>query len=304
MNWLMPAIVDGPLTPHDLWSVWSFEPVIVVLIVFTALLYLRGMWNATRRAGLRRAMPIWRWLAFLGAMLSLVLALVSPLDALSGALFSAHMVQHLILMMITAPLLILGELPLAVVWAVPRRWAQALGHGLNRPGLLSRIWAALITPVSAWLLFAASMWVWHASTLYEAALRNETIHTLEHLGFLLTSMLFWWVLFRRTTEGHVHYGMLIVYLFTTMLHSTILGALMAFTSLPWYPSYAASVGAWGLTPLEDQQLAGLIMWVPGGVVFTLLTIGYFAAWFRALERRSAQLQRRSTVSARQDIEQK
>ncbi len=298
MIWLMLAVVDGPLAPRNLWSAWSFEPTIVGLISLTTLVYALGMWNAARRAGPEHAIPLWRWLAFLAGILSLVLALVSPLDALSGALFSAHMVQHLILMMISAPLLILGELPLAIVWALPRAWAQGLGHGLSR----SRAWHALISPVSAWLLFAASMWVWHASTLYEAALRNDAIHTLEHLSLLLISMLFWWILFRRTAAEHVHYGMLIVYLFTTMLHSTILGALMTFTSLAWYPYYSASVSAWGLTPLEDQQLAGLIMWVPGGVIFTLMTIGYFAAWFRALERRSARLQQRSAISARQKIE--
>ena len=288
--------------PHALWSAWSFEPAILILIALTTLIYARGMWNASQRASPGHSLPVWRWLLFLAAMLSLVVALVSPLDALSSALFSAHMVQHLLLMIITAPLLVLGELPLAIVWAMPRNWAQGFGHGLNRTGFFSRAWQALISPVSAWLLFAASMWVWHASTLYEAALRNDTIHTLEHLSLILASMLFWWVLFRRTTADHIHDAMVIVYLFTTMLHSTILGALMTFTSLPWYSYYASSVTAWGLTPLEDQQLAGLIMWVPGGVVFTLLTIGYFAAWFRALERRSARLQQRGPLPARQKTE--
>ncbi len=227
-------------------------------------------------------------MAFVTAMVSLVVALVSPLDALSDALFSAHMTQHLILMVIAPPLLVLGELPLAIVWALPRNWAQGLGHGLNR----SRIWRALLSPVSAWLLFTIPMWVWHASALYQAALRNETIHTLEHLVFVLTGMLFWWVLFQRTAADHVHYGRAVVYLFTAMLQSTVLGALMTFTSVPWYKYYTSSVAPWGMTPLEDQQLAGLIMWLPGGVIFTVLTIGYFAAWLRSLERRSARLQPR------------
>ncbi len=291
-------LAPAPVTPHSLWQAWSFAPTVLILIGVTTLIYVLGMWRAARRATTVHRTEAWRWLSFAGAMLSLVAALISPLDAMSGALFSAHMVQHLILMMITAPLLALSELPVAVVWALPRGWAQGLGRGLNR----SRAWQALTSPVSAWLLFAATMWIWHASTLYEAALRNETIHTVEHLSFVLASMLFWWVLFRRTTAEHVHYGMVILYLFTTMLQSTILGALMTFTSLAWYSSYASTASAWGLTPLEDQQLAGLIMWMPGGVVFTLMTIGYFAAWFRALERRSARLQQNDAISAHPKIE--
>jgi putative membrane protein len=100
-------------------------------------------------------------------------------------------------------------------------------------------------------------------------------------------MLFWWILFKPTGQKHVRYGMAILYLFTTVLHSAVLGALMTFTSRPWYPSYATLVIPWGLTPLQDQQLAGLIMWMPGGFILTVLTIGYFAAWLRALEQRDS-----------------
>ena len=98
------------------------------------------------------------------------------------------------------------------------------------------------------------------------------------------------MLFKHTRPGHLHYAMAIAYLFTTALQSGILGALMTFTSQAWYPYYADLAAPWGLSALQDQQLAGLIMWVPGGFVFTLLTIGYFAAWLRALERRSEQRQ--------------
>src|SRR5205085_1430820 len=137
-----------------------------------------------------------------------------------------------------------------------------------------------------WLLFALALWVWHAPALFEAALRNEMIHALEHLVFLVSATLFWWVLLKPTRPSYTHYGMAIPYLFTTALHSGILGALMTFGTQPWYRFYTAQVSPWGLTALEDQQLAGLIMWVPGGALFTVLTIAYFAAWLSALERRS------------------
>jgi putative membrane protein len=143
----------------------------------------------------------------------------------------------------------------------------------------------LTHPIIIWILFTVTMWIWHASTFYEAALRNEVIHTLEHIMFLFTAVLFWWLLFKHTRPEHIHYAMTVPFLFLTVLQSGILGALMTFTSEPWYLSYAASTPVWGLSPLQDQQLAGLIMWMPGGAVFTLLTIGHFASWLRAMEKR-------------------
>jgi putative membrane protein len=155
--------------------------------------------------------------------------------------------------------------------------------------------------VSAWLLFAVVLWVWHAPKLFEAALHNELVHTLEHLLFLTTAMLFWWVWFKQTTQKHVHYGLAVLYLFTTILHSGILGTLMTFTSLSGYPTYATSVIPWGLTPLQDQQLAGLIMWMPGGAVFTLLAILYFAAWLRTLEQRNVRVSHSDSLRTSQEL---
>ena len=166
---------------------------------------------------------------------------------------------------------------------------------------MARAWQGLSSPVAAWLLFAIGLWVWHALTLFEAALRDETVHAIEHLVFLLSAMLFWWVLFKHSQPNHLHFPMAIPHLFTTALHSGILAALMTFTSQAWYPYYAALVTPWGFTPLEDQQLAGIIMWLPGGAVFTLLTIGYFAAWLNALEQRSMRLQQRDYPGTHQEL---
>ncbi len=274
------------LTPHDLWSAWTLEPSLLIPLGISVVIYLWGARNAWRRAGRERGITRHRWLSFAGALLALILALVSPLDALSEALFSAHMIQHLVLMLVAAPLLVLSDFPLALLWALPRPWARILSRRLNRACALHRIWQAISGPAPAWLWFTTALWGWHAPALYEAALRSEAIHVVEHLAYLLTAMLFWWVLFRHNGPRELHYGMAIPYLFTTALQSGILGALMTFTSQPWYAYYAPFVATWGLTAMQDQQLAGLIMWLPGGVVFTLLTIGYFAAWLNALEQRS------------------
>ncbi len=157
------------------------------------------------------------------------------------------------------------------------------------------MWRALSSPPVAWLIFAVVLWGWHLPALYEAALRNETVHAVEHLTLLLGALLFWWVLLERTRPAHVRLGFAVAYLFTTTLQSGVLGALITFSSQLWYPYYAPLTAAWGLTPLQDQQLAGMIMWLPGGAVFTALTIGYFAAWLAALDRRSPALPRGETT---------
>jgi putative membrane protein len=288
-----------PLSHHDLWTVWSFEPSIIIPILLVIAIYVWGMRNVWQRAGRGHGISRRQWLSFVGAILMLVLALVSPLDALSSELFSAHMVQHLLLILAAAPLLVLSDFQLAFLWILPRGQAQTIGSSVNQTRR-----SVLTHPIFVWVFFAFTMWIWHAPALYEAALRNEGIHTLEHLLFLFTAILFWWVLFKHTRPAHIHFAMTIPFLFLTVLQSTILGALMTFTSQPWYAYYAASAPRWGLTLLQDQQLAGIIMWIPGGAVFTLLTIGYFAAWLRALEKRSEALQRQNVQQKDKGLEPK
>jgi cytochrome c oxidase assembly factor CtaG len=208
------------------------------------------------------------------------------------------MVQHMLLIFVVAPLLVRSGFPLALLWAIPRGSAKSVGYELNRT---PRLWRVLTSPVSAWVLFALVFWVWHTSELYEAALEQDGLHILEHVLFLVSGMLFWWVLLQPTEQKYRRYGMLVLYLFTTMLQSGILGALMTFAPEPWYPFYTETTIRWGLTPLQDQQLAGLIMWIIEGAVLTLLTIGYFAAWLRALEQRSARLQTRDVLTRHHEI---
>ena len=287
--------------PNDFLKAWTVEPSLWIPLALSILIYLWGTFNIWKRAGRGHGIAPRQWISFLGAILVLVLALMSPLDVLSDDLFSAHMVQHLILTLVAAPLLVLSDFQLALLWALPRRRAQALGSGFNQSPSLSGGWRVLSNPLFVWIVFTMTMWLWHAPLLYQAALHDEVIHTLEHLTFLITGLLFWWVLFKHTRPDHVHYAMTIPFLFLTVLQSGVLGALMTFTSQPWYSDYAVSVMRWGLTPLQDQQLAGLIMWILGGTVFTLLTIGYFAAWLRALEQRSTQLKRRNVFRAHQEL---
>ncbi len=275
-----------PFTPHDLWGAWNLEPAILISLALAVVIYGLGVRTLWQRAGVGRGVRRSGVMNFGIAVLALLAALVSPLDALSGALFAAHMTQHLVLMLVAAPLLVLSDYGLALLWALPRRTAQVLGQRVNRLTGLRGAWAVLSSPASAWLAFTVTMWAWHLPALYEAALRSEAMHALEHGVFLATAMLFWSVLVRHARPDRVRYGIAIPYLFTAALQSGILGALMTFTTRPWYPYYATLTPAWGLTPLQDQQLAGLIMWAPVGALFTILTIAYFAAWLRSLEQRA------------------
>jgi putative membrane protein len=271
--------------PPELWPAWNIEPAIWIPLSVSVLLYLLGLQSVWRRAGLGHGIPTQSCLRFLGALLALTVALLSPLDALSESLLWAHMTQHMTLILIAAPLLVLSDLPLAIFWSLPRPWAQTLARYWNRSLGLGRLWRMISHPATAWLLFALGLWFWHVPVVYETALRNETMHSWEHILFLSIAMLFWRVLFKQMTPSHLLSGAAIPYLFTTILHSGILGALMTFSSQPWYAYYVERGQPWGLTPLADQQLAGLIMWLPGGMFFSLILILYFGAWLLHLEKR-------------------
>jgi cytochrome c oxidase assembly factor CtaG len=212
-----------------------------------------------------------RW--FLAGWLVLALALVTPLHEAGERSFAAHMLEHELLMLAAAPLLVMSR-PIGIgLWAFPhglRRMLASVGHGVGA------IWRVITKPVTATLLQAASLWLWHAPRLFDLALANPGWHVVQHLSFLVTALLFWWaVLHGRSGERRI--GVAIGCLFFTAMVSGALGALMAFSSSPWYAGYAASgLTPYGLTPAEDQQLAGLLMWIPGGVVHAVVGLTLFA----------------------------
>lgn len=275
-------------TSTQFWSAWTFESWLTIPLGIAVLLYLAGMKSIWQRAGVGRGIETRHAVSFFSAVLALVVILASPLGLLSEELFSAHMVQHMLLTFVAAPLLVQSNFPLALLWALPRHGVQSFGYVFNR-SQLARLWQGLTSPIFAWLLFAMVFWLWHTSRFYEAALEHAGIHILEHILFLVAAMLFWRVVLQPTEQKHRHYGMLVFYLFTTILQSGILGALMTFASSPWYSFYEKTAAHWGLTALQDQQMGGLIMWIIGGAVLTLLDIGYFGAWLRALEKRSSRV---------------
>ena len=275
---------SGPVLPDTWWRIWSWDPLTLLLLVMAWLMYDLGVRTLWERAGRGHGIQSWRSLAFKGGLAVIAIALISPLDALSSVLFSAHMVQHLLLLFVAAPLFALSTAPLAFLWALPATWRRGFGHQWHRHAWLHRCWTVLAHPLTVWTLYALSLWLWHWPVLYQAALKNDLIHALEHFSFLTTSALFWWQLLKPSRHQGRDYGLGLVFIVTTALHSSILGALLVFSGQPWYPAYASGVMLWGFTPLGDQQVAGLIMWLPIGIVYLGATATLLALWLSAVER--------------------
>jgi putative membrane protein len=281
------------LAPHDLWQAWNLDLDVLVALALPAALYAAGVRRLWRRVGIGRGVSVRQAIAYAAGMGALVVALVSPLDAMSGVLFSAHMVQHLLLILVAAPLMVLGAPPAVWMWALPRRSRRPIAQWWHGQPALRALWRRLSAPLWAWVLHTAAVWIWHAPALYEAALTSEAIHVLEHVAFFGTALLFWWVLLGRTLHRAARYIAGMALAGGTAFHGSLLGALMTFAPAPWYPSYAATAALWGLAPLEDQQLAGVIMWVPAGTVYIVVLLTLMGLWLRALEEqdRSAAARR-------------
>jgi len=291
--------------PHDLWTSWSVEPAVVAGLAAAAVLYARGVRALWRRGGRGRVVAPWRVWCYAGGLLALVVALVSPLDAMGGALFSAHMAQHLVLVVVAAPLLALGEPLAATLWAFPVGARRTVGRWARRRAVRGA-WLVLRAPAVVWVLHVSTMWVWHAPRLYESALRHPAVHALEHASFFVPALLFWWLLADRRARGRMGFGGSLLLLFTAALQSTVLGALITMAQRPWYLAYYDTTRSWGLTPLEDQQLAGLVMWVPAGFVYLAALVALFAEAMverapRTPRAPRAQLASRERASVRPDL---
>jgi putative membrane protein len=178
-------------------------------------------------------------------------------------------VQHLLLVIVAAPLLVLGEPQYVLLWLLRVDGRRSVARWWRRAYAFRAIWSAVSRPAIAWLLHVGALWAWHVPRLYDAALRDERIHVVEHLTFLLTALLFWWVALDR---HRLRLGVATFYLFAAGLQGTLLGALLTIARHPWYVAHYTTTQNWGLTSMEDQQLAGLIMWIPAGLVYLVALI--------------------------------
>lgn len=285
MSFALPVVLAHGGAAHDpSWLTrWTADPFVITLLVISTVWYRAGLRRLWTRMGVGRGVRWFEVLAFVLGQVSVVIALLSPLDALSDVLFSAHMGQHEILMLISAPLLVIGRPLFVFLWAFGPAGRESLGRFTQR-GWVRAVWKAVTHPLGIVVAHAIAVWVWHLPALYEAALASEPIHVLQHACFFITAALFWWsMIYGR--YGRIGYGLAVLYVFLTAAHTGALGALATFARTVWYPTYAERAPALAGTALEDQQLAGLIMWVPAGAVLTILGLALFAAWMGEAAKR-------------------
>jgi cytochrome c oxidase assembly factor CtaG len=188
-----------------------------------------------------------------------------------------------------------------MLFALPEPWRVRVGAAVKSGGFQT-FWLAITGPLFVWLLHGIAIWTWHIPYLYEATLDNEFVHALQHISFLGTALLFWWTLVHGR-YGKLGYGVAFVYVFTTALHTSLLGALMTFTQKVWYPIYEGRTTPWNLSPIEDQQLGGLIMWIPSGIVFVVVGLAMFAAWIGESGRRQKLSRVAALVNAEEHHEE-
>jgi putative membrane protein len=245
--------------------------------------YLAGLARLWRSAGWGRGIRVGEAAAFGAGWLTLVAALSPPMDEWSDHWLAAHMVQHELLMLVAAPLIALGAPLVALLWAMPAGMRSRVVD-VVRGSPVAAAWAVVTAPAAVFFLHALALWVWHIPVLYDYALEHEDMHVVQHLCFFGTATLFWWGI-AHGRHGRLGYGAAVVYVFATSVHGGLLGALLTVSPRVWYVPYLRHHSA-GFTPLEDQQLAGLLMWVPASVTFAVGGLALFAAWLRHGDRLS------------------
>jgi cytochrome c oxidase assembly factor CtaG len=290
----LPAAAHGPVpveppTAGSLLLGWTFEPLPTLGLAAVVGWWL---WAVRRVNAAHRTNPVprRRTVAFLGGMVALAFALLSGIGRYDTALFSVHMAQHVLLMLVAAPLIALGA-PITLVLRLSspetrRRWILPVLH--------SRVVRVLAHPVVAWLIFAAMMWAVHFSPLFDASLEDPLIHDLEHFVFLTGALLFWWpAVALDPAPWRMSHPARIGYLFTQMTQNTFLAVVLLNAGAPLYRHYSTLVRPWGMTALEDQRLAAGIMWIAGDAIFLTAILAVMVGWMRAEARNEAREDRRA-----------
>lgn len=259
---------------HFMLTAWDWEPSVVVGCV--------GLLAAYAMAARYKFSKTALW--YLAGVLVLMLSLVSPLDVLSDDyLFSVHMVQHMLLILVIPPCLLLG---------IPREMAQKA----MRYRWVRRAEAVLSKPAVAWTAGIGTMWLWHWPPLYNAAVANDHIHIAEHLSFLVGATIFWWPVISPIEELRLKPLFAVAYTFAACTAHSVLGIILTFAPLGHYPAYISPAdaygilpvirGQWGISPSLDQQWGGLLMWVPACLVFLAFILVTLARWYRTPERQA------------------
>jgi cytochrome c oxidase assembly factor CtaG len=279
------AVVASPAFAHGAHEGalgWTLSPILTIPLALALVIYLVGWARLSRRAS-----TAVRPTLFLSGWTVLALSLVSPLHEAGERSFTMHMIEHELIMLVATLLLAASGAGGVLAWGLPKPLRQALGGGWKSP--LQSLWRRLTEPVTATAIQGVVLWAWHAPPLFDRALDNLGWHIAQHACFLLSSLLFWWAMLHPRGRA-AGYGVSAACLFATSLIGGALGALMSFSSSPWYADYAAmGMTGIGTDPVTDQRLAGLIMWIPGGLVHGMAALALFYKWLKSAEGGHAPL---------------
>jgi putative membrane protein len=267
--------------PGTWWHAWNWDPLILLSLGLLTWLYGRGLARLWKRVGVGHKVRRWQAASYFGALGVIFIALLSPLDALSEELSSLHMVQHMLLMTVAAPLCILGGPTLVLAWGLPE-WQTGRGKPFLTFALRLLQAPVLWQPLLMWALFAVTLWSWHHPVFYQAALRDRLVHDAQHLSFFVAACLFWRACLDPLGGRRLCPAVALPYLFATSLQASVLGIFLALSPRAWYDDYATRTTAWGFTPLQDQQLAGLIMWMPACLIYPAVAAALFGTWLAGL----------------------
>ena len=281
------ALAHGAVPPTPTWPeillAWTIDPLPLLAVAAAGI----GYWWLVRRVAQRHPrnpVPRIRHWAWFGGLAAVVAALLSPVETYSGALLTVHMVQHLLLQFVAAPLLLLAAPITLLLRAVGPAARQVLLVVLH-----SRLVRVLTFPLLAWFLFAALNWGWHFSDLYDQALEADWLHYLQHFTLFGAALLFWFpVVGADPGPWRLPYPVRLFYLFLAMPQNSFLGVAILNAAGVLYPHYETVVRDWGPSPLIDQQAAGTLMWVWGDLALILAMVAVIAAWVRQEERRNAR----------------
>jgi putative membrane protein len=275
------------------WSAWTFDPFVLFLLVLVAWLYGRGVRDAWQRAGAGRGVSQWQVRSFAAGLSALFLALVWPLDALGEHLFSAHMAQHLVLMNVAAPFLVLGTPLGPMLRALPRTWQRRLGAAAQTRGWRTG-WRWLTGLAAATVLQQIVMWCWHTPAAIAGALENDFVHVAMHVSLLVVALLFWTAVFRRDAQAP---WSAVIALFVTFKASGLPCIILLTGERALYTAYGASATAWGLTPQQDEQIGWGLMMVLGAATYLLPAVALLALGFARLEAKHPSLPLRADDGA-------
>ena len=287
-----PVAAHGPApaSPPDASSLllgWTFEP-LLTLGILAALVWWRWAIGRVNAAHPANPVPRRRTVAFVAGMAALAVALLSGIDRYDTSLFSIHMVQHVLLTLVAAPLIALAA-PITLLLRVA---SPGTRRRVILPLLHARVTRILAFPVVAWLIFAAVMWASHFSPLFDAALEAPLVHDLEHVLYLAAGLLFWWpAVALDPAPWRMPHPVRALYVFLQMTQNTLLAVVIVNAQTVLYPHYATVQRAWGPTPLADQQMAGAFMWVAGDLLFLTATMAILVGWSRAEGRDAARADR-------------